>query len=183
MAAAVLDPGAVDPGVLDPVAFDPAAPDLAACAAVIAPGLCAAAIAGAFAALAGLAPAGTAPVRLDLAAPDGLVVLLLEVLPEVPSAVDRFWLMSISCSRLFTCTSWLMYSLGSVSAVGSWFCISVTNKVRKSLAEMVAEELPELPVLLVPAVCAAIGLALFPERAWLPVNEFPAANDCPAANW
>ncbi len=50
-------------------------------------------------------------------------------------------LMSISCSRLFTFTSWLMYSLGSVSAVGSWFCISVTSSVRKSLAEIVAESL------------------------------------------
>jgi hypothetical protein len=28
-----------------------------------------------------------------------------EALPESPSAVDRFWLMSINCSRLFTCTS------------------------------------------------------------------------------
>jgi hypothetical protein len=160
MAAAVFDPGAVDP-----FAFDPVATDLAAGAAVIAPGLCEAAVADEGAApVAGLAPAEPAPVRPDLAAPDGLV-LLPDVLPEVPSAVERFWLMSINCSRLFTCTSWLMYSLGSVSAVGSWFCISVTSKVRKSLAEMVAEELPELPVLLVPVVCAAIGFALFPVGA------------------
>lgn len=33
-----------------------------------------------------------------------------------------------------------MYSLGSVSAVGSWFFISVTRSVRKSLEEM--EEAP-----------------------------------------
>ena len=59
------------------------------------------------------------------------------VLPT--TSVLNVWLMSISCSRLFTWTSWLMYSLGSVSAVGSWFCISVTSSVRKSLAEMVAE--------------------------------------------
>src|SRR5580693_6171663 len=39
-----------------------------------------------------------------------------------------------------------MYSLGSVSAVGSWFCISVTSNVRKSFAEMVAESLSELLV-------------------------------------
>ena len=56
--------------------------------------------------------------------------------------------MSINCSRLFTETSWLMYSLGSVSAVGSWFFISVTSRVRKSLAEMVAESPLELLVLL-----------------------------------
>jgi hypothetical protein len=30
-----------------------------------------------------------------------------------------------------------MYSLGSVEAVGSWFFISVTRRVRKSLLEMV----------------------------------------------
>jgi hypothetical protein len=52
-----------------------------------------------------------------------------------------------------------MYSLGSVFAVGSWFFISVTSKVRKSLAEMVAEELSELLVLLVPLV-AVDGLAM-----------------------
>jgi hypothetical protein len=48
---------------------------------------------------------------------------------------------------------------------------------------MVAEELPELPVLLVPAVCAAIGFALFPVGDCAPVREFPAVNDCPTANW
>jgi hypothetical protein len=31
--------------------------------------------------------------------------LPLDPVFEVPKAVDRFWLMSISCSRLFTCTS------------------------------------------------------------------------------
>jgi hypothetical protein len=48
-----------------------------------------------------------------------------------------------------------MYSFGSVSAVGSWFCISVTSSVRKSLAEIVAELLlvsSELSVPLVPLV-------------------------------
>jgi alkylhydroperoxidase/carboxymuconolactone decarboxylase family protein YurZ len=63
-----------------------------------------------------------------------------------------------------------MYSLGSVSAVGSWFCISVTSKVRKSLAEMVAEELVELLALLVPlaagdAAALALGVAVFPVSA------------------
>src|SRR5579863_1209919 len=85
---------------------------------------------------------------------------LCDELPDgIPSAVDRFWLMSINCSRLFTFTSWLMYSFGSVSAVGSWFCISVTSSVRKSLAEMVAElELglvwPPLPPFAGPAIGA-----------------------------
>jgi hypothetical protein len=37
----------------------------------------------------------------------------------VVKVVLRVWLISISCSRLFTETSWLMYSFGSVSAVGS----------------------------------------------------------------
>ena len=93
---------------------------------------------------------------------------------ESPSTVDKFWLMSISCSRLFTDTSWLMYSLGSVSAVGSWFCISVTSSVRKSLAEMAAEELLEsleLLELLEPVAVLAMGVA-------------PAtASACPAVNW
>jgi hypothetical protein len=67
-----------------------------------------------------------------------------------------------------------MYSLGSVFAVGSWFCISVTSKVRKSLAEMVAEELLELlvlPVLSVPAAELAIGVAPVPVSA------------CPDVKW
>ena len=79
----------------------------------------------------------------------------------VLSAVS-VWLMSMSCSRLFTLTSWLMYSLGSVSEVGSWFCISVTSSVRKSLAEIVAElplESLELLVLPVPDVALAMGVA------------------------
>jgi hypothetical protein len=76
----------------------------------------------------------------------------------VLSAVS-VWLMSTSCSRLFTCTSWLMYSLGSVSAVGSWFCISVTSSVRKSLAEMVAELSLESLEPLVPDVELAMGVA------------------------
>jgi len=45
-----------------------------------------------------------------------------------------------------------MYSLGSVDAVGSWFCISVTSKVRKSLDVIVAEALLDVLVLLVPLV-------------------------------
>jgi hypothetical protein len=44
------------------------------------------------------------------------VAPVVEVLPAAP---ERVWLMLINCSRLFTCTSWLMYSLGSVLAVGS----------------------------------------------------------------
>jgi hypothetical protein len=76
---------------------------------------------------------------------------------------DSVWLMSINCSRLFTWTSWLMYSFGSVLAVGSWFCISVTSNVRKSLAEMVEESaLAELELaleLLAPPEAAAWGRA------------------------
>jgi hypothetical protein len=65
-----------------------------------------------------------------------------------------------------------MYSLGSVLAVGSWFCISVTKRVRKSLAEMVAELLVVLLELLVASALApevldvaAMGFALAPARA------------------
>lgn len=84
------------------------------------------------------------------------------LLDALPTSVLNVWLMSISCSRLFTCTSWSMYSLGSVSAVGSWFCISVTSRVRKSLAEIVAElslESLELLELFAPEVELAIGVA------------------------
>jgi hypothetical protein len=63
-----------------------------------------------------------------------------------------------------------MYSLGSVSAVGSWFCISVTNRVRKSLAEMVDESLLVLLVVastlaVVLLEAAAAGAATLAERA------------------
>jgi hypothetical protein len=96
------------------------------------------------------------------------------VLDVLPRSALSVWLMSTSCSRLFTCTSWLMYSLGSVSAVGSWFCISVTSRVRKSLAEIVAElsfELSELLVLLVPDVELAMGVAAL------------RVSTCPAVIW
>jgi hypothetical protein len=50
--------------------------------------------------------------------------------------------------------------LGSTSEVGSWFCISVTNRVRKSLAEMVAESLVELLLLLVAFALAVVEAAV-----------------------
>jgi hypothetical protein len=92
-----------------------------------------------------------------------------EVLEALPASALSVWLMSISCSRLFTCTSWSMYSLGSVSEVGSWFCISVTRSVRKSLAEMAAElslESPELLAPLVPDVTLSMGVAALRVSAW-----------------
>ena len=58
--------------------------------------------------------------------------------------------------------------------VGSWFCISVTSSVRKSLAETVAElvlESLELLVLLVPDVALAMGVAALRVSA------------CPAVIW
>ena len=97
----------------------------------------------------------------------------MELAGVAESAVN-VWLMSISCSRLFTCTSWLMYSFGSVSAVGSWFCISVTSSVRKSFAEIVAESpLASLDPLvpLVPLEELAMGIAVLPASA------------CPAVIW
>ena len=75
-----------------------------------------------------------------------------ELLDGAVRSVLNVWLMLMSCSRLFTLTSWLMYSFGSVSAVGSWFCISVTSSVRKSLADIVAELSLESLELLVPLV-------------------------------
>jgi hypothetical protein len=112
---------------------------------------------------------------------DVLSVLAVELCPlaalavvEVESLVS-VELIEISCSRLFTFTNWLMYSFGSVFAVGSWFFISVTSKVRKSLAEMVDAELLVLLELLVvlavalvpvvPLAVAAMGLAAEPVRA------------------
>jgi hypothetical protein len=117
----------------------------------------------------GCAAALARPVALLEPAPESLVAapvvcgLAVSLVLESPSAVERFWLISINCSRLFTETNWLMYSLGSVSAVGSWFCISVTSRVRKSLAEIVAEESPaslESLLLLVPVLELAAGAAI-----------------------
>jgi hypothetical protein len=120
-------------------------------------------------------PAGCAAVCGEAVADAGVAALVgFEAAPAacvdapVPEELDvlsavSVWLMSMSCSRLFTLTSWLMYSLGSVSEVGSWFCISVTSRVRKSFAEMVAElslESPEPLVLLVPVVVLAMGVAV-----------------------
>lgn len=61
-------------------------------------------------------------------------------------------LICTSCSRLFTSTSCVMYCMGSVCVVGSWFWISVTSRERKSLAVITA--------LLAAAVLAAEELLL-----------------------
>jgi hypothetical protein len=95
-------------------------------------------------------------------------VPLAELAVGLPRSVVSVWLIEINCSRLFTFTNWLMYSLGSVSAVGSWFFISVTSRVRKSFAETVAESLLallELFELFAPLAAAAMGLAVLPARA------------------
>jgi hypothetical protein len=110
------------------------------------------------AALAGVTSAPVAPLVALEARAESAVVL--------ESAVS-VWLIEINCSRLFTFTSWLMYSLGSTSAVGSWFCISVTSRVRKSLAEMEAESLVEL---LVPLVALGLVAATAGGVAALPVR-------------
>jgi hypothetical protein len=124
------------------------------------------------------ADAGAARFVALEAAPDTCgVAPVPDVLEVLPTSVLSVWLMSINCSRLFTCTSWLMYSLGSVCEVGSWFCISVTSNVRKSLAEIVAELSLvsfELLVLLVPLVpdgalamgVAALGVSACPAVIW-----------------
>jgi hypothetical protein len=71
-----------------------------------------------------------------------------------------------------------MYSFGSVSAVGSWFFISVTSNVRKSLAEMVDDELLVSLELL---VVSAVALVLFVDVA-VKVAELPA-RACTAVMW
>jgi hypothetical protein len=93
-----------------------------------------------------------------LARAEAALPLVLAVV--LPRSVVNVWLIEISCSRLFTFTNWLMYSLGSVFAVGSWFFISVTSNVRKSLAETVADELLVLPELLVAFAVALVALAV-----------------------
>jgi hypothetical protein len=102
-----------------------------------------------------------------------LVTSELVLLLDVPRSEVRVELILMSCSRLFTATSWLTYSLGSVFAVGSWFFSSVTSKVRKSLEEIEAAELLsllELPsascLAVLPVAADAIGVAaVLPARA------------------
>jgi hypothetical protein len=55
-----------------------------------------------------------------------------------------------------------MYWFGSVGCVGSWFCNSLTSRVRKSCDVIVEGSLGELvpdPLLDVPFVDAAFGVA------------------------
>ena len=108
--------------------------------------------------LAGLLLAGVAVLAVNelLFVPTASVE---EVLVELVESAVSVWLIEINCSRLFTFTNWLMYSLGSVSAVGSWFFISVTSRVRKSLAEIVAELLVVVLELLVTSAFAVVPLA------------------------
>jgi hypothetical protein len=73
-----------------------------------------------------------------------------------------------------------MYWLGSWFAVGSWFFISVTSKVRKSLDEIVdaLSPVPVDPVVpLDPAVFAAavVAPAELAKAAVVPVKAAPAA--------
>jgi len=93
-------------------------------------------------------------------------LVLLELLDE-PRSVLRVELMFTNCSRLLTATNWFTYSFGSAFDVGSWFCNSVTSRVRKSLDEMVAAELLELLELLLPVAPLVMGLAPTPAMAWL----------------
>jgi len=67
--------------------------------------------------LAGLAPDSAEDTLLPAAWAE--LEGVVEPVGEAPRAEERFWLMEMSCSRLLIWTSWLMYSLGSVSAVGS----------------------------------------------------------------
>jgi hypothetical protein len=104
----------------------------------------------------------------DEAAPVTELVAGVALTPAAVSSEVMPALIPISCCRLFTPTIWVMYALGSVGAVGSWFFISATSKVRKSLAVMVellaaaaaavaAAELDAAPV--VGVVAAVLGRA------------------------
>ena len=70
----------------------------------------------------------------------GLGLAAAPVVGVVPIPVPALnvWLIWTSCSRLLTPTNCVMYCMGSVCVVGSWFWISVTSSVRKSLAVIVA---------------------------------------------
>jgi hypothetical protein len=89
---------------------------------------------------------------------------------EAPAALSSDvmpWLIEINCCRLFTPTIWVMYVLGSVGCVGSWFFNSLTSSVRKSLAVMVEVSLSAelllaalLPLLPLVALLALVPLLL-----------------------
>jgi hypothetical protein len=92
--------------------------------------------------------------------------VLVELVGEVVND-DSVWLMEISWSSWFSDTIWLTISVGSTGCVGSWFCNSVTRRLRnvvcRSLAEVPFELLLEPLELLVPLVPAvAFALAVCP---------------------
>jgi hypothetical protein len=98
------------------------------------------------------------------------------------SNVEIPLLIWISCSRLFTCASWVMYSFGSVGCVGSWFFNSFTSSVRKSLlvmSEVLAAAVLELVLEPVP-VAAAVAADFAVEPVLLGANEL--ATVCAAAS-
>jgi hypothetical protein len=108
-----------------------------------------------------------------------LVASELVLLLDGPRSSVSVELMLISCSRLFTDTSWLTYSLGSVLAVGSWFFSSVTSKVRKSRDEIVAAELLVLLEPLAASVLVVLPVAADPVE----VAALLPARACAAAVW
>jgi len=68
-----------------------------------------------------------------------VVLALVEDVELVVAAVSSDvmpWLIEMSCCKLFTPTSCVMYALGSVGCVGSWFFSSLTSNVRKSFEVM-----------------------------------------------
>jgi hypothetical protein len=75
-------------------------------------------------------------------------------------------LMLTNCCRLFTSTICVMYSLGSVGCVGSWFFISATSSVRKSFAVIVAS-LEEDDVVDVAGVVVVVALGFASAPATL----------------
>jgi hypothetical protein len=87
-------------------------------------------------------------------------------LPEVlGTMLDSVWLMLMSWSNWLSETIWPTISVGSTGEVGSWFCSSVTSRLRKvscRLVDEVALELFEaldglLVLVVLPVPLAALG--------------------------
>src|SRR5947209_4510970 len=112
-----------------------------------------------------------------------MVAIFLGTLLPVPglvpplgwvSAPEMFWLISMSCCKLFTWASWLTYALGSVCAVGSWFFISVTSRVRKSLEDMLEDSGFDFPPASAALACMNGFTAVIAEvAAIIPLPFFP----------
>jgi hypothetical protein len=92
-------------------------------------------------------PGVAAAVLPALDATNGLVpVDCVELeLPDVPGArLESVWLMLMSWSNWFSETICPTISVGSTGEVGSWFCNSVTSRLRKVSCRLVDDVALEL---------------------------------------